>query len=168
MIPKTEVELLMKLWTMPSLHDMEAQHLKELASIATEVEFPAGEIVYHEGDAGQAIYLIEEGQVVIEMTLPDGNQVTVLTLGPGQLFGWSSLFPPRRKTASTRTITPTKVISIDAGRLRHLFQSDHSLEHVIMLRMIEVVAERMQATRQLLAKALAQVTKNNGRNTKHE
>ncbi len=99
------------------------------------------------------------------MSLPDGSRVTVLTLGPGHLFGWSSLFPPRRKTASVRTITPTKVISIDAVRLQYLFQLDHSLEHVMMMRMIDVVAERMKATRQLLANALTQVTKDNCRNT---
>jgi CRP-like cAMP-binding protein len=76
----------------------------------------------------------------------------VYTVGLGQLFGWSSLFPPRRKTATARSVTPTRSIVIEANRLRDLFETDHTFESVIMRRVTEVVADRVKATRlQLLS-----------------
>jgi CRP-like cAMP-binding protein len=137
---------------MQPLHGMETEHLKKLASIASEVVFSEGETIYQEGDVGQALYLIEVGQVDIEMNLPEGGRVTVYTVGPGQLFGWSSLFPPRRKTASARAVTSTQAIVIEANRLRKLFEVDHTFESVIMRRVTEVVADRVKTTRlQLLS-----------------
>ena len=151
MTSQTEFRLLTAFRSMQALHDMETSHLKKLASIAAEVKLPADKVIYREGDVGTAIYLIEEGQVAIEMNLPDGNRATVLTVGPGQLFGWSALFPPRRKTASARTVLPAKVIVIDATKLRDLFRTDHNLEHALLQRVTEVVADRLKATRERLA-----------------
>lgn len=155
MTSKTELRILTALRSMESLHDLESHHLKKLASIASEQHFSEGEIIYREGDVGQAIYLIQAGEVVIDMEVPDYGRATVLTVGPGQLFGWSSLFPPRRKTARARVTKPTLAIVINASRLRDLFQADHELEHAITQRVTEIVADRVKATRLQLVKATA-------------
>jgi CRP/FNR family cyclic AMP-dependent transcriptional regulator len=120
--------------------------------------FPAGAIVYREGDTGQAIYLIRAGEVVIEMPVGAAGYAPVCTLGPGQLFGWSALFPERRKTARARVTRPVRVIVINTNRLRELCQSDHRFESIITQRIIEVVADRVKSTRRELAKAFAPLT----------
>jgi CRP-like cAMP-binding protein len=135
---------------MEFFHDLETIHLNKLAAIAGKTEFAAGEIIYREGDLGQAMYLVQEGQVVIEMKAPNQSYATVLTVGAGQLFGWSSLFPGQRKRARARAIEMTRTIILDGERLTHLFQSDHELEYVVMKRMIRLVGERVHATRQQL------------------
>lgn len=146
--------LLTTLRSMSCLHDMETSHLKKLAAIATMSKFSADQIIYREGDVGTAIYFVQEGQVAIEMNSPDGSRVNVLTVVPGQLFGWSSLFPSRRKTASARALTSTKVIMIKAADLRDLFQTDHALEYALFQRVTEVVADRLKVTRQQFATRL--------------
>ena len=83
-------------------HDLDTPHLHKLAAIATETEFPDGEIIYREGETGEAIYLVQAGKVVIEMAAAADNMITLFTIGPGQLFGWSSLFTARRKQARAR------------------------------------------------------------------
>jgi CRP-like cAMP-binding protein len=53
---------------MKALHGMETAHLKKLAALASEVNFAKDQIIYREGDLGDAIYFIIDGRVVIEMT----------------------------------------------------------------------------------------------------
>jgi CRP-like cAMP-binding protein len=158
MTTPTELKFITALRSMAALHDLEAPHLRKLASIAGEMAFPVGEIVYREGDTGQAIYLIQAGEVVIEMLGGEAGYAPVCTLGPGQLFGWSALFPGRRKTARARVTKPARVIVINTDRLRDLFQSDHRFESIITQRIIEVVADRVKSTRRDLAKAFAPPT----------
>jgi CRP-like cAMP-binding protein len=155
MTTQTELKLTTALRSMTALHDLEAPHLRKLASIAGEMAFPEGKIVYREGDAGEAIYLIQAGEVVIEMPVGEAGYAPVCTLGPGQLFGWSALFPGRRKSARARVSKPAQVIAINTDRLRDLFRSDHRLESIINQRITEVVADRIKSTRRELAKAFA-------------
>lgn len=150
MTTQTEVRMLTALRSMKSLHGMENQHLKKLAALAGEQKFAANQIIYRQGDPGEAIYFIEEGEVVIEMNLPEGGQATMSTVGPGQLFGWSALFPPRRKQANARAVQPTRVIAINAARLREAFQADYTLENAIIQRVTEVIADRLASARHQL------------------
>ncbi|MBN1991624.1 MAG: cyclic nucleotide-binding domain-containing protein [Anaerolineae bacterium] len=150
MTSKAELEIITALRAMEFFSGLETVHLKKLASIATEAEFEKGEIIYREGDLDQAMYLVQKGEVVIEMKTPEQSYATVLKVGPKQLFGWSSLFPGQRKRARARSLKHTHVFILNGERLNHLFQADHKLENVVMRRMIKLVAERVYATRQQL------------------
>jgi CRP/FNR family transcriptional regulator len=150
------LKIVTALRSMELFHDLDTPHLHKLATIATEIDFPEGEIIYREGEAGKAIYLVQVGEIVIEMALTADNVITLFTIGPGQLFGWSSLFPARRKQARARAQEMTQAIVIDAGQLRHMFRSDHKLELAILNRMNQVIAERVYSARLQLAKALSQ------------
>ena len=135
--------------------NLDPLHLHKLATIASEMEFEEGAIIYRAGEVGQAIYLILEGEVAVEMEVVDYGPVTLFTLGSGQLFGWSSLFPTRRKQAQARTVQPTKVITINASYLRDMFRADHEMERAVMDCMTEVVVDRVRGARLELAKLMA-------------
>jgi CRP-like cAMP-binding protein len=150
-----ELKIVTTLRSMDLFHDLETPHLHKLAAIATEINFPEGETIYREGEEGKAIYLVQKGEVVIEMVLSVDNAITLFTIGPGELFGWSSLFPARRKQARARVQKTTQAIVINARQLRNLFRSDHKLELAIMNRMNQVIAERVYSARLQLAKALS-------------
>ena len=55
-------------------------------------QWDAGETVFREGDRDSVLYVVEAGRVAIEMAVPGRGRVTILTVGPGEVFGWSSLF----------------------------------------------------------------------------
>ncbi len=139
--------VLKALKTIEFTKDLELDHLEKLASISTHVTFTKGATIFREGDISELVYLIEEGQVSVVTQVPGHGQVTILTLGPGKLLGWSSLFPPERKTAGAITNEPTRVIAINATQLRELAQTDHSLGNSIMWRVAEVISNRLRAAR---------------------
>lgn len=154
-ISRTELKILTALRAIPSLHGLETHHLRLLVSIATEVEFPAGDIIHSEGDLGQAIYFVQEGEIAFDMPVTNHRRVTVLKIGPGQVFGLSSLFPPQRKKARATAVSPVRAIALNAARLRDLFRADHDLERVFMGRMVQIINERVKAMWLELAKTLA-------------
>lgn len=135
--------------------DLEPKHLEKLASIATRVTFSEGATIFREGDASELVYLVEEGQVALETQVPGHGQVTILTVGPGQLLGWSSLFPPQRKTAGARTVTPIRAIAINARQLRELCRAEHDLGYTVMWRVAEVISDRLRAARMQLLDVFA-------------
>ena len=150
MSTRAEFDIVTALRSMEFFHDMDPKHLRKLAAIANEVTFVRGDLVYQEGDLDKGMYLVQEGEVMIEMKSPDQGYAPVLTIGNGQLFGWSSLFPGQRKRARARVLKDTRALLLDTERLNYLFETDHLLENVIMRRMIKLVGERVYATRQKL------------------
>lgn len=135
------------LQTMEFVRGLETHHLAKLATMAKEVKFSEGEMVFREGDAGDVLYLIKEGQIAVEIHVPGRGPTLILTVGPGQLLGWSSLFPMQRKTANGRVMVPTEAIALDAKALQEVCQSDHELGCFIAWRVAELIANRLKATR---------------------
>ena len=151
----SELRIVTAFRSMHAFCNLDPLHIHKLASIASARQFEEGTIIYRAGDAGEAVYLILEGEVAVEMEVVDYGPVTLFTLGPGQLFGWSSMFPTRRKQARARVVQPTQVIAINASQLRALFRSDHEMERAVMDCMTHVVVDRVRGARLELAKMLA-------------
>jgi CRP/FNR family transcriptional regulator, cyclic AMP receptor protein len=131
-------------------HGLDPGQLDRLAQIATPVQWGAGTIVFREGDRDSLLYVVEDGRIAIEITVPGRGRVTILTVGPGEVFGWSSLFHQGPKTASARAIEPAKAFALDASRLRELCDADSRLGYALTRRLLDVVSERLKATRMQL------------------
>jgi CRP/FNR family transcriptional regulator, cyclic AMP receptor protein len=121
-----------------------------IAEIASPIAWDAGATVFREGDSDSMLYVVQAGRVAIEITIPGRGRVTILTVGPGEVFGWSSLFSMRPKTASARTVEPTRALALDAARLRALCDTDTHLGYLLTRRILDVVSERLNATRMQL------------------
>jgi CRP-like cAMP-binding protein len=130
-----------------ALSEAQRAHLAEIAVVK---EWPANVTVFREGDLDARLYLVTEGRVAIEVNLPGRGDLTILTVGSGEVFGWSSLFYQRPKTAIARTVLPTRAIALDAASLRKLCDEDPKLGYVITRNLLQVVAERLKATRMQL------------------
>jgi CRP/FNR family transcriptional regulator, cyclic AMP receptor protein len=124
--------------------------LDQIAEIVAPVEWAAGETVFREGDHDSILYVVQDGRVAIEVTVPGRGRVIILTVGPGEVFGWSSLLHQRSKTAAARTTEPTTALALDAARLREFCDADPRLGYVLTRRILEVVADRLKATRMQL------------------
>ena len=151
----SELRIVTAFRSMHAFCNLDSLHIHKLASISSERQFEESAIIYRAREAGEAVYLILEGKVAVEMEMVDYGPVTLFTLGPGQLFGWSSLFPGRRKQARARVIQPAQLIVIDANRLQDLFRADHKMEYEVMNCMSHVVVDRVREARLELAKVLA-------------
>ncbi len=143
--------------SMEFARDLEPQHLEKLTFIATEMTFSKGQTIFHEGDVAEVVYLIQEGRVAVQLDVPSCGPVTTYTVGPGELLGWSSMFPGRRRTAGACAVEPTWAIAINAKQLCEACQADHDLGCPVMWHAAEVISERLGATRQELLHMFAYI-----------
>ncbi len=75
-------------------------------------DFPAGAVVFEEGDPGSRMYVVQSGQVRIEKRI--GNHAIVIaTLGPGEFFGEMALLEGRPRSASAVVDQPARILELD-------------------------------------------------------
>ena len=78
-----------------------------LKSSMTPVQLGRGQVLFHEGDPGDRLYVIIDGKVKLGRTSGDGRENLLAVLGPGDLLGELSVFDPGpRKRAATAVATP--------------------------------------------------------------
>ena len=130
--------------------DLEPAHLDQLASIARPVEWAADQRIFREGQADDHLYLVVEGHVGIEVSVPQRGNVRVLTIGPGEVLGWSSVYYQKSKTAGATALEPTRALAFDAARLREWSESDPRFGYWLAKRLLQTVSDRLKATRMQL------------------
>ncbi|MCX7424321.1 MAG: cyclic nucleotide-binding domain-containing protein [Planctomycetia bacterium] len=135
----------------PQFADMSEENLKELAMIATERTFAAGEVLFHEGDSADQFHVILSGEVDIQYTLGSGECRTVDTLVSGDILCWSALVAPYKDTVNGTATKDTHVVAINAGKLRELCAEDSSLGYLLMTQVVRLLAHRLEIARVQLA-----------------
>jgi len=119
--------------------------LNRVASASKVVDFPTGHTVYREGETAPAIYVVVDGAVSIELKL-QRREVRLLTVGPGELLGWSPILQHERLTATACTMSPTRAIEIDVAELLAFFDSDRRLGYDFMRATLSAMGTRLEAT----------------------
>jgi CRP-like cAMP-binding protein len=80
-----------------------------LADCAIRSQFATGQIIFQKGETANRFYLIERGRVALESSAGD-DVVRIGQVGPGDLLGWSWIFPPYVWHFDARAIEPTTAI----------------------------------------------------------
>ena len=120
--------------------------ITSLAKTAEEESVEAGHYFLREKDQTQYLYLLMEGSVTVEIELPGQNrEITVTTIGPGEIFGWSALVPPHTATAHVKATEPCHVIAIDCQQLLDIFEEEPRFGYQMMTRAAQVIRDRVAA-----------------------
>jgi CRP/FNR family cyclic AMP-dependent transcriptional regulator len=131
----------------PFTHGLNERHLELLVGCASNVRFDAGRVVFREGGEANQFYLIREGKTAVELFAPERGPVNILTVGEGEVLGWSWLVPPYRWRFDARAIEPTRAIVLDGKCLREKSERDSDLGYELLKRIAHIMEERLQATR---------------------
>ena len=140
-------DLLRALQSCPFTRNFGSADFDQLAKIAKRVEWQTGQVIFREGDNDDFLYLVVEGHVALEISVPPRGRVRILTIGPGEVFGWSSVYYQKPKTAEATAIEPTKAVALDAKKLREWSEIDPRFGYGLARYLLDVVSERLKATR---------------------
>jgi CRP/FNR family cyclic AMP-dependent transcriptional regulator len=126
---------------------LEQRHLDRIAGCGQNTGFASGEQIAREGDRADTFYVIRHGRVALETPAPGGGPLLITTLGDGTVVGWSWLFAPYRWEFDARAVEDTRAIAFDGACLRGKCEEDHELGYVLMQRFVQIILDRLQATR---------------------
>ncbi len=118
-----------------------------LAGIAELKDVDPGAELTREGQVTEAFAIVLSGRVALRMLIPERGMVTILTVEPGDVLGWSAVVPPHRGTATAVAIEPVRLLDFEGERLRALLRSDHALAASVYPRILVAVSRRLSATR---------------------
>lgn len=135
----------------PFFEGLDPKLLNLIVGCASSVSYDAGQMIYREEDNADQFLLILQGKVAIEIFVPGRGPLTIQTIGPGDVLGWSWLFPPYRRQFDARAVEQTTGIALDGRCLREMVEEDHDFGYELIKRFSQVAVERLRATsRQLL------------------
>jgi signal-transduction protein with cAMP-binding, CBS, and nucleotidyltransferase domain len=122
----------------------------KVASLCREAAFATGESVFKQGDSGEHLYIIVEGQVHLERTINMGNRkgsLVIDTLGKGRTLGcWSAVLGEPHALMSTATCqNPTVLLMINGCDLRQMMMEKSSFGFEMMERLCFLLRDRLQA-----------------------
>jgi len=89
----------------PLFKRLDAQELEHLAQEVDQVNYKAGDTIFHEHDRGDALYIVEEGRVRIWVMDEDVHEVTLAELNPGDFFGELAVLDRGERSSSATAIT---------------------------------------------------------------
>ena len=147
----------------PFFAGLTRDQIATLAKVAEEKTVEVGHIFFHAGDKLHKLFLVLDGNVDLAVSVPDRNKnhdiaeqilgnfiaeaITVSTVGPGQIFAWSSLIPPHNSTADARATTSCRVLEFDSEDLFEIFQSDCQFGYLILQKVASVIRKRLHDMR---------------------
>jgi CRP-like cAMP-binding protein len=94
--------------------------------------YRADEPVFHQGDPGDRLHVIESGRVRIGMDSEDGRVGTLTVLGPGQVFGELVLLDGAPRSASAVALEPTVTVTLDRATFRSLLAEDEGIREAVL------------------------------------
>ena len=118
-----------------------------LAGLARLRTAKTGEVLLVEGGRSDEFGIVVSGRLALRMLVPERGMVTILTVEPGDLYGWSAIAAPQRATSTVVAIEPSELIAFDGMDLRLALAEDDRLAAALYPRVLEAVSRRLSATR---------------------
>jgi CRP/FNR family transcriptional regulator, cyclic AMP receptor protein len=99
----------------------------ELVGLAALVEpwaYARNEVIYRRGELGTALYVVASGSVKVSLTLPEGKEVVLRRLGPGEVHGELALLDNEPHAADASATEPSVVLVLQRDAFRR-YLADH-------------------------------------------
>ncbi len=135
----------------PLFKRLEPHELEHLAEEVDQVNYQAGETIFHEHDRGDALYILEEGTVRIWIMDEDVHEVTLAELKPGDFFGELAVLDRGERSSSATAITNIHLHRLSSDDFQQ-FLTDHPDAAIDV---ICEIAARMRQTNLLVTQRAA-------------
>jgi CRP-like cAMP-binding protein len=109
--------------------------VETLATVARQMRgrrFSRNEVIFHQGDPGDALYIISDGSVKILLHSTEGEEAIIATLRPGDFFGELSLLDREPRSATAKALEPTEAWELPREALRRLIDADVGLRDALL------------------------------------
>ena len=144
--------------------DVDPDTLEAIAIKGEILEFKARDVIFQVDEPATHLYGLLEGEInlilvftdkvlktdieyeeTIQATMVDEEkEIIVDTVTAGQVFGWSSIVGPSKRTVNAACSQNSRVIALPADELKAMFDKDHTVGYIIMKRLSAIIARRLR------------------------
>jgi CRP-like cAMP-binding protein len=116
--------------------------IDQLTPISESKNYPAGDIVFHQGDEAERFYMVRQGKVLLEQRIESHITVSLSAIRPGYSFGWSAMLDDEVYSTDALCDEDSRLLSFKAQDLKALFETNHSLGYIMSQRLLRVIKKR--------------------------
>jgi CRP/FNR family transcriptional regulator len=111
----------------PAFDALAPDDLAQVAEVAVPRSFPAGHIIFREGDPSGTCYVIGSGHARAIRENADGRSIALAHFGPGDIFGELAMFDDERRSATVQTLDEVEAVAILGTDMRRLMRQHPDL-----------------------------------------
>ena len=108
------------------------ESLARVYAVCTRRKLPTKTTLFHEDDAGHALFVILSGRVVVERIAPDGEKIYLAERAAGDHVGEMSLLDDAPRAATVTTLEETEFLMLRRDDFHDLLQREPALARHIM------------------------------------
>jgi CRP-like cAMP-binding protein len=106
--------------------------LKKIGTQKTTRQYQDQQAIYSQGDAADAMFHIQKGNVKLAVASRRGKKAVIAILGRGDVFGEGCLATQSRRMSTATTIQPSTIVRVKRGTLVRIIRQDPAFaEHFI-------------------------------------
>lgn len=145
-------ELLKKVPIFKNLDDTE---IARVADVCRPEGFISGEYIFREGEHGNRLYLIVDGEVRISRNVPGSGEEALAVLKPGALFGEMAVFDRSERSTDAISNGGTSTLTISRADFEMLLDLDRELAYKVLWACVRLLSSRLRSTNDSLRSFLA-------------
>jgi CRP/FNR family transcriptional regulator len=107
--------------------------LARVTEVAVPRRFPAGQVIFREGDQSDTCYVMRSGHARAVREHAGGRTISLAHFGPGDIFGELAMFDDERRSATVETLDEVEAIAILGTDMRRLLREHPELAAKIVI-----------------------------------
>jgi CRP/FNR family transcriptional regulator, cyclic AMP receptor protein len=108
----------------PLLGKLPGDSLSSLATVARRRTYRRGEVIFHQGDPGETLHVLQSGRVKIVIDSEAGNEALLNIMGPGECYGELSLIDGGVRSATVEALEQVETIVLQRRDFMELVEQN--------------------------------------------
>lgn len=135
--------------------ELDIEELRLVADVCKEERFASGDYIFREGEHGNRLYLIVNGEVRISRDVPGIGEEALAILKPGALFGEMAVFDRSERSTHAISNGATTMLTISRADFEMLLDFNREMAHKVLWSCIRLLSSRLRSTNDSLRSFLA-------------
>ena len=138
-VPHNATQLVCQLATVPLFKGLTPDILKPIIALGHSTSMQAGTFFFSEGDHAEQFFVLTSGRVKLTQLTPEGHQVVLGHIGPGDAFGGVGAFGDPSYPVSAETVESSVALAWTSGTMQHVLET----HPIVAINAIRFVADRL-------------------------
>ncbi len=135
--------------------DLDEEEIAAIGEICSEQSFKFGQKIFKEGDPGNRLYIVLEGEVRISRDVPGSGEEALTVLKSGACFGEMAVFDRSERCTDAIANVDCKLVTITRADFEILMDFNRDLAHKVLWSVVRLLCERLRITNDSLRSFLA-------------
>lgn len=122
------------------------EEIREIIQLAEHRALDGGDLLFEEGDAAEALYVVADGTIEVRTRTPGGESTVLAELGPGSVIGEMSILEGGERSATVEALGNVELFRVSRSAFESLRSQDRPVAYKIIMRLCRLLGERRRET----------------------